>query len=150
MPSTIPFDPSLSLGNIVDPQKIKNLKEIANAQKGVDNAYDLLNSSLLTKHKLDMVFQELLALNINESSSEMQELREQMKSVDAEVTKNAVTLAKASVTSSKAVADIKNNQSQNQIYESVESPIDFEKSDIKMFDLSSDSMNMDVQVCMHA
>ena len=37
MPTTIPYDPSLVLGNIVDQSRIEQLEKIADAQKPMDS-----------------------------------------------------------------------------------------------------------------
>lgn len=143
MPSSIPFDPGLVLGNIVDKDKIDNLKIIAEAQKEVDNSQDKLNSSLLAKHKLDMLRQELITLQIDQE--EIKKLEDQIDELDKVVAANAIDLATKSIASSAAVAAERDKAPQTQISDSVESPIDYEQSDIKLLDLSSDTMNMDVQ-----
>ena len=49
MPQSIPFDPSLVLGNIVDPKKIKALEAVDAAQEPVNLAQEKLNSLILSK-----------------------------------------------------------------------------------------------------
>jgi hypothetical protein len=49
MASTIPYDPSLVLGNLVDPALIENLKVISAAQRPVDVAQDTLNDTIRAK-----------------------------------------------------------------------------------------------------
>ena len=60
--STIPYDPSLVLGMIVEPDKITALQNIAELQKPVDDARDQFNALLRQKLSLDMTMRELLSL----------------------------------------------------------------------------------------
>ena len=45
MATSIPFDPALVLGNLIHPEDIKKLEDIATAQKPVDVAQNKLNQS---------------------------------------------------------------------------------------------------------
>lgn len=65
MPTTIPYDPSLLLGSIVDQTRIDNLKKIADAQKPIDAAQDKLNAYILQKRSLDMTMQEMINMNVS-------------------------------------------------------------------------------------
>ena len=60
MPSTIPYDPALALGNIVSPQRLDVLEKIAAAQAPADAAEDNLNSLIAMKRSLDMTIQEMI------------------------------------------------------------------------------------------
>ena len=66
MPTTIPYDSSLVLGNLIDDTKIEKLKAIANLQKPADDAETKLNSLITIKHKLDMTLQEMLNLGVED------------------------------------------------------------------------------------
>lgn len=143
MPTTIPFDPSLVLGNIVDPQKIEGLKSIAEFQKPVDNAQLQLNALILSKRSMDMTLQEMMNMNVDEAdlnklSTEIEKLKKNMAAA-------AVTLAGVTITAQQKIAEARNKQAEIQINESVESPIDYNKSAIKQMPLSSDSMILDSQ-----
>lgn len=144
MPSTIPFSPGLVLGNIIDPQKIEHLKKLATAQKETDSAYNVLNASLLARHKLNMTLDELI--NLNASQDKLDELREKIGDITDKVGDNAVTLAEKTIASAEKISEAENEAPQDQIYDTVESPIDFDASDLKQMDLSSDTLSMDVQV----
>jgi len=65
MPSTIPYDPSLVLGNIVSQEKLDNLVAISAAQAPADAAEDTLNSLIALKRSLDMTVQELIEMNVD-------------------------------------------------------------------------------------
>ncbi len=47
MPTTIPYDPSLVLGNSVEKSRIEQLQKNADAQKSMHNIQDKLNSLIL-------------------------------------------------------------------------------------------------------
>ena len=64
MATSIPFDPALVLGNLIHPEDIKQLEEIAAAQKPVDTAQNKLNQSISTKRKLDMTLQEMVEMSV--------------------------------------------------------------------------------------
>ena len=60
--STIPFDPSLVLGMIIDPSAIANLEKRAQMNVKVDAARANLDALLREKMSLDMTLQELVSL----------------------------------------------------------------------------------------
>jgi len=141
MASTIPYDPSLVLGNLVDPDNITNLKAIANAQRPVDVAQDTLNDTIRAKQKLQMTYDELANLGLSED--QLKPLDDQMAALDADLSKNAIDYATAILASQKAIADGKSKITT--INEIPESPVDWNKTGIKKIELSSNTMNMDVQ-----
>ena len=65
MPSSIPYDSSLVLGNLVALKKIETLQKIADQEKPANLAQDHLNSLILNKHKLDMTFQEMVNMGVS-------------------------------------------------------------------------------------
>lgn len=65
MPSVIPFDSSIALGNIVDPRKLERLEQISELQAPADNAEDELNSLIALKRSIDTTVQELSNLRID-------------------------------------------------------------------------------------
>lgn len=150
MPTTIPFDPTLVLGNIVSLEKIERLKKEAKAQQPVDNAQRQLNALILAKRSLDMTTQELMNMGVDTTSKEFDELTGEINKLKAEMVVAASDLASATVTAQAAIkaatgVDEKGDDSQSQIGDSVESPIDYNASEIKKLPLSSDSMVLDAQ-----
>jgi len=141
MASTIPYDPSLVLGNLVDPANITNLKAIANAQRPVDVAQDTLNDTIRAKQKLQMTYDELANLGLSED--QLKPLDDQMTALNTDLSKNATDYAKAILVSQQAIADGKSKITT--INEAPESPVDWNKTGIKKIELSSNTMNMDVQ-----
>lgn len=141
MATTIPFDPSLTLGDIVKPESIDNLIAIAAAQRPVDIAEDTLNYLIKSKQKLRMTFDELANLGLSES--QMKPLLDQTDAIDKSLVDAASDYANAVVKSQKDVAAGKAKIAT--IARMPESPIDWNKSEIKKIELSSNTMNMDVQ-----
>ena len=141
MPTTIPYDSSLVLGNLIDDTKIEKLKAIANLQKPADDAETKLNSLITIKHKLDMTLQEMLNLGVED----LTEYSNELETVKKQVADAATKYGQAQVASAKAVADFEDSQDQDKISEMPESPIDCDKSNLKTIALSSDSISLNVQ-----
>ncbi len=141
--STIPFDPSLVLGMIVDPDKIKQLKAIADLQKPVDVERDHFNALLRQKLSLDMTMRELVSLGATEE--QMEALSKQINKLMNDVAKSAGTLAQVVMKAEAQIAKTKSKQGQKQIGSQLQSPVDFSASQLQSLPLSSDSMDMDVQ-----
>lgn len=65
MPSTIPYDPSLVLGNIVEKEKLDNIVKIGELQAPADAAQTDLNSLITLKRSIDMSVQEMIDMGID-------------------------------------------------------------------------------------
>lgn len=137
MPSVIPFDSSITLGNIVDPSKLEQLRRISELQAPIDNAEDEVNSLITLKRSLESTAQELTNMDIDPS-----ELLTESNKVGEEIKHAAVEYAKLKLNGKKEIQKIK---TETIVSSSWESPIDFNRSEIKKLPLSSDSMNMNVQ-----
>lgn len=138
MPSTIPYDPSLVLGNIVSQEKLQNLIKISDAQAPADAAEDELNSLISMKRSLDMTVQELINMSIDPGS-----VIEESNEVGKLIAAAANGYAKAKIESEKAIQPLKAKI--RTISESIESPIDYNRTEIKTMPLSADSLKMNVQ-----
>ncbi|MFT4850916.1 MAG: hypothetical protein ACI83B_003478 [Sediminicola sp.] len=143
MPTTIPFDPSLVLGNIVEPKKIDALKAVATAQAPLDDAQEKLNSLILSKRSLDMTMQQMINMSVD--PEELKKLSDQIDKQKKAMTQAAIDYATISVSAQEDIQKARLAAGQIKISESVESPIDYNKSAIKLMGLSSDSMTMDAQ-----
>ena len=64
MPSTIPYDPSLVLANVVSDKAIKIVEGISLLQAVPDAAQEELNSLLASRRSLDMTKTELMNLGM--------------------------------------------------------------------------------------
>lgn len=141
MPSTIPYDPTLVMGNLVDPKDIDNLKVISAAERPVDVAQDTLNDTIRAKQQLQMTYTELANLGL--SQAQLTALDTQMTALNTTLGLNAGDYAKAVLDSQTAIAAGKKNIAT--LSEQPESPVDWNKTEIKKIELSSNTMNMDVQ-----
>lgn len=138
MAMTIPYDSSLVLGNVVHPETMKNLLDIAAAQAPVEAAQDELNSLITMKRSLDMTTQELLNMNVDTA-----QLQSEIASVNQEISKSADSYAKLRITQEKAIKDLRAKQLA--VHADIESPIDYVRTQIKKMPLSADSIKMDAQ-----
>lgn len=143
MPTSIPYDPTLVLGNIVDDEKIKTLEAIADLQKPVDAAQEEMNSLILWKRSLDMTVQEMINMNVDDK--ELDPLNKEIDQIKTAMVKAATTLGAAVIKSEQGISQLKSSTTQTKISDNVESPIDYTKSQLKSMPLSSDSMVMDAQ-----
>lgn len=141
--STIPYDPSLVLGMVVDPTKIDQLKQIAELQKPVDNARNKVNALLRQKLSLDMTVRELVSLGA--TPDQLEDINGNIRTIMDSIVESTGELSTAVIASEAAIANLKSSQEQKQISSQVESPIDFSASQLQSLPISSDSMNMDVQ-----
>ncbi|MFK7738805.1 MAG: hypothetical protein AB8H80_00680 [Planctomycetota bacterium] len=141
--STIPYDPSLVLGMIVDPEKITQLEQIADLQLPVDSARDQFNSLLRQKMSLDMTMRELVSLGA--TPDQLADLKKQIETVMGSVASAAAKLGAAVIKAEGQIAQTKNAQGQKQIGTQLQSPVDFSASSLQAMPLSSDTMDMDVQ-----
>ncbi|MDY9927375.1 hypothetical protein [Methanosarcina sp.] len=141
MPSTIPYDPSLVLGNLVTPTKLNALIELSNMQAPIDAAEDELNSLLETKRSIDMTIQELFDIDGN---IDIKQLKDQSDAVSKDIITAAVKYATQKVAGIKGIC-AKKEEMRGIVEKSYESPIDYNKTQIKPLPLSTDSLKMNIQ-----
>jgi hypothetical protein len=143
MPQSIPFDPSLVLGNLVHEKNIETLNSIAVAEKPVNTAQNQLNAAISAKRKLDMTLQEMLEMNVPAKelkafSTTIDQVSTQIVSCATDYGAKTIAFQKSSEGKEAAAGNI-------DITEMPESPIDWNKSKIQKFPISSDSMICDAQ-----
>lgn len=138
MPSAIPYDPSISLGNLVSQAKLDLLTSIAEKQAPADDAEDQLNDLISLRHSFDMTMSELLDLDVD-----ITDLQKQRDQTNKDISAAAVLYAKAKTTALTDVMALK--KSLKTVGDSPESPIDWVRSQIKNMPISADSMKMNVQ-----
>ena len=68
MPSTIPYDPSLVLANIVHPDVLSTVQQISALQAVPDAAQETLNSLVSMRRSFDMTIMEVNNLGIPEDT----------------------------------------------------------------------------------
>ncbi|MCE3227020.1 MAG: hypothetical protein K0S32_1571 [Bacteroidetes bacterium] len=138
MPSTIPYDPSLVLGNIVPQAKLDNIVKIGALQAPSDAAQTNLNSLITLKRSIDMTIQEMIDMGIDVS-----DLIGESQDIGTQIQKAAIDYGKAKIASEKAIQPLRALVSE--VSEEIESPIDYNKSMIKEMPISADSLQMNVQ-----
>lgn len=138
MPSSIPYDPSLTIGSVIALEKLQNIEAIAAAQAPADAAEAKMNSSISLKRSIDMTIQELLGMNVDPG-----DLVQKSTDLGKQIQTDAVAYATAKVAAETTVAPLRAKIIG--VAAEYESPIDYNKSMIKQMPLSADSLSMDVQ-----
>lgn len=138
MPTTIPYDPTLVLGNLVSIDKLNVLENIAGLQAPVDAAEDTLNSLISLKRSLDMTVQELVDLKVDPG-----DLVDTIADMQKQIATAASDFAKAKIAAEKAIQPLK--ATVRSLSGDVESPIDYGRSEIKTMPISADSLKMNSQ-----
>lgn len=138
MPSTIPYDPSLVLGNIVEKEKLDIVVKIAELQAPANVAQTDLNSMISLKRSIDMTIQEMIDMGIDVSK-----LQVESSEIGRQVKEAALKYGMAKIASEKATQPLR--AALTGVNEEIESPIDYNRSQIKKMPISSDSMQMNVQ-----
>lgn len=137
MPSTIPYDPSIVLGNIIDPARLDRLNKIAERQAPIDAAENTLNSLITLKRSIDTTIRELANMSID-----TRDLSKQSEEIKKDIVKAANEYAKEKLAGK---TEIQKLQAQAIVNSNWESPLDYNRTEIKKMPLSADSMNMNVQ-----
>jgi len=138
MPSTIPYDPSLVLGNIVSDKALSLVSQISALQAPVDAAQEDLNTLLASRRSLDMTKTELMNLGIGTSkvAKSIDKLNERIDEV-------ASKYADIKIAAEESIQPLR-AQIQG-VHVNMESPVDYVNTQIKSLPLAADSINMDVQ-----
>jgi len=146
MPTSIPYDPSLVLGNIVPLDKLADLLQVGGHLAKIDAAQDHLNDLISLKYSLDMTRNELFNMNINTGN-----LDSKIHDVGVKIEQAAEFYAQTSVEQNDAILALKEtalsdkSKAGGKVSASVESPLDFARSKLNPFPISSDSLKMDSQ-----
>lgn len=138
MPSSIPYDPSLALGAIVEPAAFAILKQIAELDAAIDAAQDNLNSFISMKRSIDMTLHELIDMEIDPS-----EIKAKSEELKKEISKAATEYAAIRLENEAKIRPLKAQV--HSVHQGLESPVDYEKTAIKDFEISSDSLKMESQ-----
>ena len=138
MPSTIPYDPSLVLGNIVAQDKLDNLIQMSQLQAPADSAQTSLNSLITLKRSVDMTIQEMIDMGVD-----VTELIKESQDINTQVQAAAIDYGKKKLAAELAIQPLRGKISM--VSDEVESPMDYNRSIIKQMPISSDSLQMNVQ-----
>ncbi len=138
MATSIPYDSSLVLGNVIHKDRLEKVLKISEIQAPVVAAENKLNADIQLKRSLDLTRQELINMKIPTD-----ELNEQITTVGQAIQQSAIKVATERLKAGPLVNDIRATLPQSA--QSVESPIDYTRTQIKSMPLSSDSIEMDAQ-----
>ncbi len=142
MPSSIPYNPSFVLGNIIDPKVLKLQEEMGRLQQTIDDAQEKMNSFISLRRSLDMTIVELTTMLINPLP-----LLAAREAASASVIEAATEYATVRIASETAIQALKiaSRAVEMATKTYAESPIDYNLTEIKAMALSSDSLKMDAQ-----
>ncbi|RBL89309.1 hypothetical protein [Chitinophaga flava] len=138
MPTTIPYDPSLVLGSIVHSEVLKNLQELSAVQAPIDAAQDSLNSLISVRRSLDMTVQELTNLNVDAT-----DIIGEISTLNTQIANAGKDYAKSWVDNIAKIKELKGKQ--QAVHVEYESPVDFNRTQIKNMALSADSLKLEAQ-----
>lgn len=138
MPSSIPYDPSLVMGNIVRPERLVNIERIAELQAPIDAAETDLNSLITLKRSIDMTIQEMMNMKID-----VTELIAEAAAVGVQIKNAALEYGVKKIAFEKAIQPLRARIVT--VRGEIETPMDYNKSEIKKMPLGNDSLQMNVQ-----
>ncbi|ANH67699.1 hypothetical protein [Mitsuaria sp. 7] len=138
MPSTIPYDPTLALGNLVTQDRLDLLAQIAQKQSPADDAEDHLNDLLTLRRSFDMTIQELMDMSVDTA-----DLVKQRAEINKQLSTAAVEYSKAKMQAEQEILPLKRQI--KAVGSGPESPVDYNRTEIKSLPLSADSIKMNVQ-----
>ncbi|QHE76532.1 hypothetical protein [Hydrogenophaga sp. PBL-H3] len=138
MSTTIPYSPSLVLGSIIEPAAMENLLAVSAAQTPIDAAQETLNSFISMKRSLEMTVQELINMGLDPK-----DLLKKVQEVGTDVDKAATAYATTRLEQELKLQPLRAKM--QMVNASVESPIDYNRTQIKTMPLAADSLKMDAQ-----
>lgn len=137
---TIPYDPSLALANIVPPGKLDILKQIGVENAKIESQEEKLNMLIFTQRSLDLTRQELTDMGITDTKP----LDDQLVKVRDDIRNVAIQLADTRMKSYETISKLR-EQLGSQVNAILESPVDYNRTQIKTMPLSADSLKMNAQ-----
>lgn len=144
MPTTIPYDPRLTLGNIVPNDRITTLLAVGALSAAIDDTQDALNNELLLKRSLQMTIQELSNMGVDPKP-----VMDKLADVDKAITDAATKYATTAATNFPKIAETLRGKDggaeSNKVSFEIESPIDYVRSELKQIPLAADSLKLDAQ-----
>lgn len=137
---SIPYDPALVLGNLVDDSLLRAILAVSTAAAPADSAQEALNSLILSKRSIDMTIQELTGMGIDPK-----DVIAASGKLGDDISKAAVLYANAAIKSQQDILKAKGARAAVPVSASMESPIDYNRTQIKQMPLSADSIKLDAQ-----
>ena len=144
---SIPYDSTLVLGNIIDTVRIDGLEQIATLQKKVDAAEDKYTASLRSKLSLDMDLSETVRLGVFENTDNAiySQMVKAAEDANKEVANSLLAKVNARVVYQEKLMSQLSKEPQTTFGSEPASPIKWTDSKMEYLDLSSDTMDMNVQ-----
>lgn len=137
---SIPYDPSLALGDIADENILKSLEATAKVAALMDAAQDELNALILAKRSLNMTLEELTGLAIDTAN-----VKTAIAKLDLQIAAAAESVADNVISCQEQIIASKKKRSLISVKANVESPLDYDRTDIKRLPLAVDSLKFDAQ-----
>jgi hypothetical protein len=137
---SIPFDPALVLGNLVDETTLLSVLDISKAGAPADAAQNQLNSLIHAKRSLGMTIEELTSMGVDPV-----DVVKAVADFDKDLKDAAVKYAAAVIQSQKDIVAAIGKRAAVPVSAGYESPIDYNKTQIKQMPLSADSIKLDAQ-----
>jgi hypothetical protein len=137
---SIPYDPALVLGNLVDETLLNAVLAESAATAPSDSAQASLNSLIMSKRSIDMTIQELTGMGIDPK-----DVIAASGSLGDDISKAAVAYASASIKAQQDLLKAQSARAAVPVSAEVESPLDYTRTQIKQMPLSADSIKMDAQ-----
>jgi hypothetical protein len=139
---SIPYDPSLALGNLVDDGSLESIIKISEAAAPSDSAQEQLNALILARRSLDMTIQELTGMSVDSS-----DVLKSIVDLDKQISSAAADYAVKTIQTQKDIIALKIAAKKAAVPVSarIESPIDYNRTQLKQMPLSADSLKMDAQ-----
>ena len=162
MPQTIPYDPAFVLANLIDEPTLEALFAISDAQEPIDDAEEAFTNALLALRSLKMTQSELQSEGIgapkeHQKGKGAEQVAEQVKAVEkaigeveADVLSRVAKLATTRVQQLPKIETAKEElrkklKADRKANKFLESPVDYQKSEIKSMPISADSLKLDSQ-----
>mmetsp|Transcript_21300 Transcript_21300/g.24298 ORF Transcript_21300/g.24298 Transcript_21300/m.24298 type:complete len:501 (-) Transcript_21300:153-1655(-) len=141
MTSSLAADKGLVMGNIVSPQRMELLRDLASVQKPQSVVRENLDSLMLSKRQFSMIYNEMVNMGVEES--DLSAIRVEQKNLKREMARQAVELGRQTIATQESIRQIKARLADITITPS--SPLDFAKCNFRSLPLSSDDLRLDVQ-----
>lgn len=135
MPTTIPYDPTLAIGQLVSESTMQRMHEISAIQAPADAAEDTLNSLRTIARSIDLTIQELRDMGI-----EAPDLVKQREELEAQARSAAAEYARVRAASQDRLQGLAAPAPEHR-----ESPVDYGRSHLQQMPLTSDSLQFNVQ-----
>mmetsp|Transcript_10150 Transcript_10150/g.14902 ORF Transcript_10150/g.14902 Transcript_10150/m.14902 type:complete len:503 (+) Transcript_10150:117-1625(+) len=145
--SSIPADPSMVLGQIVNQKKLQTLKELGKILEPQQDAREKLNSLMLANYNLKELYHELGNMGASETIQPiLADMKKKMDKLKEDTAHAAVDLANKTISCQTAAAAKRTEKTgESTISDAPESPFDMNSIRVTSKPFATDSINFDVQ-----